>query len=125
MTVRIHTTTIESAHPARLAAFWCGMLGYVIEPNHTTSVQIGPPEGGPSLLFAPSTRPKEHRNRFHFDLRPDEQEVAVAQALALGASILPSEEVTSWVRMADPEGNEFCILQSQADYDAFLASGGA
>lgn len=125
MALRIHTTTIESADPAELASFWCEILGYVIEPNHTESVQIGPPTGGPSILFAPSTRPKEHRNRIHFDLRPDNQEEAVGRAIALGASIITTADATSWVRLADPEGNEFCILQSQADYETFLASGGA
>lgn len=122
--IAVHTITFEAVDPRRLAEFWMRMLGYRVEPNHTTSVQIGDPHGrGPRLLFAPSTRPKETRNRVHLDLRPDDSSAAVAQALELGATRIGHEEA-SWTRLADPEGNEFCILQSAADFERFVAEHG-
>ena len=95
MAVSVHTITLESRDPHRLAAFWCALLGYEVEPNHTDSVQIGDPAGnGPRFLFAPSTRPKNSRNRIHFDLSPDDQAEAVEHAVSLGASVLPAQHAT-------------------------------
>lgn len=119
MTVRVHTITVEARDPEALATFWSLLLGFVREPNHTDSVQIGDGQGL-RLLFAPSDREKTTRNRIHLDLRPDDQGETVARAVGLGATVLTTG-TESWVRLADPEGNEFCILQSQNDYDAFAA----
>lgn len=123
--VWVHTITIAAREPAALAAFWLHLLGYEVVPNHTASVQIADPSGrGPTLLFAPSTSTGFGRDRFHLDLRPRDQVAAVDRAIALGATRLTAPGEASWVRLADPEGNRFCLLQSQGDADAFVRQHG-
>jgi hypothetical protein len=104
MTVSVFTITIDSASPKGLATFWLNFLKY---------------EVGPSLLFAPTSRRKTGKNRIHLDLRPDDQLATVRLAQALGATKVSvgQPEDSSWVVMADPEGNEFCVLQSKRDFD--------
>ncbi|MDO7881899.1 VOC family protein [Salinibacterium soli] len=121
----VHTVTIEARDPARLSRFWAELLDYVVMPNHTDSVEIGDPTGsGPRLLFAPGDTAGTGRDRFHLDLRPDDRDDSVRRALDLGATELPTPTGTSWVRLADPEGNRFCILQSQGDFDAYVSEHG-
>lgn len=116
----IHTITIAAREPAALARFWMAMLGYVVGLNHSESVQLDDPSGvGPRLLFAPSDHEGFGRDKFHLDLRPRDQRRAIEKALELGATRLPTPESDTWQRMADPEGNRFCILHSQTDADAF------
>lgn len=121
----IHTITIAAREPGTLAVFWLHLLGYEVVPNHTESVQIADPSGrGPTLLFAPSALTGFGRDRFHLDLRPRDQVAAVTRAIALGATRLADRGEASWVRLADPEGNRFCLLQSQGDAGAFVRQHG-
>jgi hypothetical protein len=121
MHLSVFTITVESTSPDEFSQFCLQLLDYSIEPNFTSSVQIGDPTGaGPSLLFAPTKREKAGKNRIHLDLRPDDQPAAAERAIDPGArhiSVGQSADA-SWVVLADPEGNEFCILQSQQDFDA-------
>lgn len=124
-TARIDCLTIDCADPERLAEFWGALLGYQRQRNFTASCRMGPPAGktGPVLLFAnQDPGAKTTKNRLHLDLRPDERELFVARALALGATRVGwAADITRWTVLADPEGNEFCVLQSAADYAAFVA----
>ena len=123
--LRIHTITIAAQNPSLLARFWMTMLDYVVMPNHTESVQIGDPAGaGPTLLFAPADISGFGRDRFHLDLRPVDQGAALEAALQHGATRLDTPAEASWIRLADPEGNRFCLLQSEADAHAFESSHG-
>ncbi|CAN5829421.1 hypothetical protein BH24ACT6_BH24ACT6_14410 [soil metagenome] len=66
------------------------------------------------ILFAAVPEDKTVKNRIHLDLRPDDQAAEVARYEALGArrvDVGQSNDVT-WVVMADPEGNEFCLLRA-------------
>jgi predicted enzyme related to lactoylglutathione lyase len=104
--------TVDAADPTRLADFWAQLLGWT---THTDDgeVWIEPPNGGADILFLTSTDERAGKNRLHLDLRPDDQDAEVARALALGATpvdIGQSGDET-WVVLADPEGNEFCILR--------------
>ena len=68
----------------------------------------------PDLLFLKVPEGKQVKNRLHLDLRPEDQAAEVARAEALGAtrtSVGQGDDVT-WVVLADPEGNEFCILRA-------------
>jgi hypothetical protein len=122
----IHTITVASRDPAALARFWMAMLGYQVMPNQTASVLIGDPtRSGPSLLFAPADLSGFGRDRFHLDLRPSDQAHAVDAAIERGASRLSTNKDESSVRMADPEGNRFCVLQSDADAAEFERSHGS
>ena len=121
--VRIDCLTIECDDPERLAAFWCALLGYQRRENFTASVRIGPRSGaGPVLLFAPNATPKRAKNRLHLDLRPTDRAATVERAIALGAQLAPWGRTESrWTVLEDPEGNEFCVLQSEHDYADFVA----
>ncbi len=65
-------------------------------------------------LFVPGPDEKTTKNRLHLDFRPEDRDVEVARMLALGAvrADVGQGEDVSWVVLADPEGNEFCILSS-------------
>lgn len=119
MTIHIATITIEANDPNRLATFWENLLGYEQVFHPTKSVRLDDPSGlGPTILLQPgSTKPAAQKNRWHFDLRPDDRAQAVERALELGASHLDVGQTSqeSWIVMAGPEGNEFCILQTLQD----------
>ncbi|HEX4442991.1 MAG TPA: VOC family protein [Galbitalea sp.] len=116
MTITIETVTIDCENPQRVAEFWLAFLDYETIANSTDSIQTADPRGdGPRLLFTPAGGPTTEKNRLHFDLRPDDRDAEVARALALGAQRVDIGQTgdESWVVLADPEGNEFCVLQAQ------------
>lgn len=101
-----------------LARFWSQALGWRITYESSGEWAIEPPEGSPAvdvapdILFVKVPDRKTTKNRLHLDLRPSDQGAQVRRLLDLGArrvDIGQSEDV-SWVVMADPEGNEFCVL---------------
>lgn len=105
--------TVDAADPERLAAFWAQLLGWGIQ-REDEEVWISPPGGGPDILFLASTDERRGKNRLHLDLRPDDRDAEVAHALALGAAHVDIGQTgtETWVVLADPEGNEFCILRA-------------
>jgi hypothetical protein len=133
VTSRLTETAIDCSDPAALAEFWCAALGYVvlhvdesdgmveIGPQRTdaellAAVRLGPVPS--ALTFARVPEAKQVKNRLHLDLSPIDvtQAEEVERLLALGATHAdvgqsPDE---SWVVLADPEGNEFCVLRSLA-----------
>ena len=116
---RFAELVIDSADPARLAEFWAAVLGYQPTDGYEGVVEIaGPPGSGPSLTFAPVPEPKRRKNRLHVDLRPvgGDQSQEVERLLALGARPVDiGQGNQSWVVLADPEGNEFCVLREPAE----------
>lgn len=117
---------IDSADPGPLARWWADLLGWRITFEESDEVVLEPPEGSPEdgispdILFIRVPETKQVKNRIHIDLRPDDQAQEVARAEALGAhrvDVGQSDTVT-WVVMADPEGNEFCILRPLEPDDA-------
>ena len=114
--MRVETLVLHSPQPKRLAEFWRDLLGYVVAPNYTSSVQLRDPDGhGPPLLIALGDA-CSGPGPVHIDLRPEHQAKVVALALSLGATRVRSQE-TSWVVLADPDGNRFCVLQDSNDYE--------
>ncbi|AFM18650.1 hypothetical protein Mycch_3925 [Mycolicibacterium chubuense NBB4] len=101
------------AHDARtLAAWWSQVLGWPAEDTDDGDVALRAPEGaGPDWLFLAVPDDKVVKNRIHFDLTPDDQHAEVQRLTALGARHVDiGQGDESWVVLADPEGNEFCIL---------------
>ena len=122
MSLTFETITVSCTDPARVSEFWLALLGYQVAPNYTDSIQTVDPHGrGPNILFARSVDAKVGKNRLHVDLRPDDHAAQVERALGLGARRVDIGQsgTESWTVLADPEGNEFCILQSRSDYAAF------
>jgi hypothetical protein len=114
---------IDCADPRGLARFWCAVLGYVVQDEGDGLVIIGSPlvpEGKnrvgpvpPTLTFAQVPEGKTVKNRLHIDLNPTDrdQDEEVRRLLELGARHVDvGQGSVSWVVLADPEGNEFCVL---------------
>lgn len=130
MTSFISHTTIDCRNAYELSEWWKPVLGYVDlpddpnEPGHEECA-IRDPETGHELLFLEVPDEKSVTNRLHFDLRPRDRsrDEEVERVLAHGATQLLDMRGefgpgTGWVVLADPEGNEFCILRSQAELAA-------
>jgi predicted enzyme related to lactoylglutathione lyase len=118
MDIRIQCLVIDSDDCELLARFWSQAIGWRVTYESPDEWCIEPPEGSPAvdvapdILFVKVPDPKTVKNRLHLDLRPKDQGAEVERILALGASrvdIGQSDDV-SWVVLADPEGNEFCVL---------------
>ena len=123
MTSKFTELAIDCADPNGLARFWCAVLGYEVQDEDDGLVTIGSPpmpEGKdhpgpvpPTLTFARVPEPKTVKNRLHLDLSPTdrEQDEEVRRLLDLGARPADvGQGDVSWVVLADPEGNEFCVL---------------
>jgi catechol 2,3-dioxygenase-like lactoylglutathione lyase family enzyme len=134
VTAFISHTTIDCANAYELSQWWKQLLGYVDvpdDPNQPAHEEClnQRPDGGHQLLFIEVPDTKQVKNRLHFDLRPSERtrDEEVRWALGIGASLVDDLRAedgsgTGWVVLADPEGNEFCILRSQPEIAAGNAS---
>ena len=120
MSLRIQSLCIDSTDPKIPADFWEKALGWRRTYEADDEIVLEPPAGSPAegispdLLFLKVPERKELKNRLHLDLRPEDQAVEVQRLEGLGASRISvgqGPEVT-WVVMADPDGNEFCILRA-------------
>jgi hypothetical protein len=123
MTSKFTELAIDCADPHGLARFWCAVLGYEVQDDSDDVVTIGSPavpEGKlrpgpvpPTLTFAQVPEGKTIKNRLHLDVNPTdtEQDDEVRRLLDLGARRADvGQGNESWVVLADPEGNEFCVL---------------
>jgi hypothetical protein len=134
MTSYISHTTIDCAHAYELSEWWKPVLGYVDlddDPNlpgHEECL-IRDPETGHRVLFIEVPDAKQTKNRIHFDLMPREgtRDEELARLLAHGATEVHDLRGqwgpgSGWVVLADPEGNEFCILRGEAEREAAQAA---
>jgi catechol 2,3-dioxygenase-like lactoylglutathione lyase family enzyme len=125
MAARITALTVNSPRPAELAAWWCEVLGFeVVEQAADGYTEIGPPGQGakgpvPTVAFVLVADPTPGRRRLHLDLNATDRSQAdeLERLLALGATPVdvgqgPLTEQMTWHVLADPEGNEFCLLAS-------------
>ncbi|MFC9893436.1 VOC family protein [Nocardia sp. NPDC127579] len=120
MGCRMSELVLDCLDPELLAGFWCDVLGYqILERDTDGSIEIGPEAGfggpQPTLLFSPTTEPKAGKLRLHWDLNPTDTDQAteLERLLALGARPVEIGQTgaESWHVLADPEGNEFCLLR--------------
>jgi catechol 2,3-dioxygenase-like lactoylglutathione lyase family enzyme len=112
--VRIVGLVLDCANPEPLVAFWTAALGYRLDHRWGQFVGLAPPGPGlPPLTFQVVPEPKISKNRMHLDLvgKPDRR-TAVTRRVDLGATVLPEHEESGWRWniLADPGGNEFCVI---------------
>ncbi|MFF2523273.1 VOC family protein [Streptomyces liangshanensis] len=104
---------VDAADPVALGHWWAEALGWVVVADAPEEYEIRPaPDRLPGLLFTPVTEAKTAKNRLHLDFRPVDRDAEVARLLALGATRADVGQTGEepWVVLADPEGNEFCVL---------------
>jgi hypothetical protein len=123
MSCRFTELVIDCADPHALARFWARVLGYDVQEEADDAVAIaGPPGSGPVLVFGRVPEPKAVKNRIHLDVNATDQDQAAElhRLLDLGARPVEIGQSgdESWHVLADPEGNEFCLLRRTVDPDA-------
>jgi catechol 2,3-dioxygenase-like lactoylglutathione lyase family enzyme len=120
MTIRVQALSFDAHDPAAVGRWWAEALGWRLTYEEDDEVVLEPPAGSPEdgvaadILFLRVPEDKAVKNRLHLDLRPDDQAAEVARFEALGARRVDVGQGpdVSWVVLADPEGNEFCILRA-------------
>jgi len=119
--LRIQCLCVDARDPSSIASFWEAALGWRRTSEDPDEVVLEPPSASaedgvvPDLLFLRVPESKTLKNRLHLDLRPVDQQAEVARLEALGAvrvSVGQTSEAT-WVVLADPDGNEFCVLKAR------------
>ena len=126
MASKLTDLAIDCADPHGLALFWCAVLDYEVQDEEDDLVTIGSPgvpdvehrvgAVPPTLTFARVPEGKTVKNRLHVDVNPTdrEQDEEVRRLLDLGARHADvGQGDQSWVVLADPEGNEFCVLAAR------------
>jgi hypothetical protein len=116
VTSRLAAVVIDAVQPGLIADFWCAVLGWQVTGQDDDGViTIGPAgRSWPAIDIAPVPETKTIKNRLHLDLRADGVPVAAEldRLLSLGArpADVGQPADASWIVLADPEGNEFCLL---------------
>jgi predicted enzyme related to lactoylglutathione lyase len=121
MPTRLVHLVVDAADPSALARFWSAALEWPVTVDEPDEVVIEPPADDPAqggqlpLVFVPVADPKTAKNRIHLDLAStsaDHQRATVTRLEGLGAQRIDiGQRDVSWVVMADPEGNEFCVAR--------------
>lgn len=123
MACRMVAFALDSHDPEALATFWCDVLGYVVVERDDGDVSIGPPPGTPeagrhTIDLLRTSDPKLQKIRLHIDVKATDrdQDAELQRLLDLGAKHVDIGQGTpSWYVLADPEGNEFCLLRTRTD----------
>jgi hypothetical protein len=117
----VQNVAIDCADAYELARFWSGVTGRPLHPedgpgSRETQVELAE---GLVLYFNQVPEPKTVKNRLHLCLRPDtSRDQEVDRLLGLGAAFVADHrdpDGSGWAVLADPEGNEFCVLRSESD----------
>ncbi|HEX4820468.1 MAG TPA: VOC family protein [Acidimicrobiales bacterium] len=107
---------LDCRDPQSLAAFWAQALDYADVGNVENYTLLVPKSGGPHLLLQKVPEDKTGKNRMHLDIHTPDIEAEAHRLETLGATRVAhapvSEHGHSWVLMADPEGNEFCVCDA-------------
>jgi Glyoxalase-like domain len=120
MACRLTELVLDSHDPERLASFWCEVLGYVVLERVGDDVEIGPADVGfggpqPTIVFNRMAESNQGKLRLHIDVSPTdrEQDAELSWLIAAGATDVDIGQTgeESWHVLADPEGNEFCLLR--------------
>lgn len=117
MTSRFAALCIDARDPEVIVQFWCGVLKWSVIERGDEVITIAAADGaGPHIDVLAVPEAKEGKNRLHLDLRADGCSTAteLARLFALGAQRVDvgQQAEVSWVVLADPEGNEFCLLSN-------------
>ncbi|MFE9323301.1 VOC family protein [Nocardia sp. NPDC052278] len=123
MSTRLACVVFDADRPRFVADFWAELLGWTVTIDRSDQVDVAAPDPDGhdlALTFLPEARAKDCKNRMHLDLASrslDHQRAQVDRALALGARHVDIGQGTvPWVVLADPEGNEFCVLEPREEY---------
>jgi predicted enzyme related to lactoylglutathione lyase len=117
VTCQLVALSFDANDPLRLAGFWSGLLRWELADDPLDDVALLPNDDtGFRMRFLPTQQPKTGMNQMHFHLTstsPDDQQQTVQKALALGARHLDVGQRSDegHVVLADPEGNEFCVIE--------------
>src|ERR1700683_3081171 len=116
MSLRWQNIVIDCTDTILVASFWSEALGLELHGPEDGEYWLEPGGESPDILFLQVPEGKSVKDRIHLDLRPDDQAAEVERLLSLGArkiDIGPGE--VTWVVMADPEANEFCVLSTGSE----------
>jgi Glyoxalase-like domain len=122
MATRLYSVVIDAPDPSGLGRFWSEATGWPIALEEPDEVVVEPPEGEPgiALVIVPVDDPKVGKNRVHFDLATtsaEHQAELVERVRRAGATRVDiGQGAVPWVVLADPAGNEFCILEPRETY---------
>ncbi len=113
MATRFYQLVVDARDPSLLARWWAEVLGYDVLYETADEAIIGTdPTQYPGICFVRVNDAKAIKNRLHIDLDPDDHEEEVARVTGLGARRADGGQgEVPWTVLADPEGNEFCILR--------------
>jgi Glyoxalase-like domain len=113
VTLRFSEVCIDAVDIHSLGQWWATALEWSSEVTEDGDVLLRAP-AGPNWLFLAVPDSKVVKNRIHFDFTPDDQQVEVDRLIGLGARRVDiGQGEQSWVVLADPEGNEFCVLAAE------------
>jgi len=124
MACRISEVVLKCRDLEALARFWCEVLDFIeLEREADVYIEIGPREGfggpQPTIFLIRNDEPKNGHNRLHIDVNPTDrdQDAELERLLAAGAELVDigQPDQASWHVLADPEGNEFCLLKTRLD----------
>ncbi|WP_420031957.1 VOC family protein [Streptomyces sp. cg28] len=119
MPLSLHHIVIDAHDLPALARFWAAALRWRLLSEREREIVIGPDETAPvGICFMPVTDPKKVKNRLHLDLTSaaDDRAAEIERLLTLGArhADVGQRGDESWTVLADPEGNEFCVVGPKA-----------
>ena len=119
MAVRLHHVVVDAHDLPGLARFWAQVLGWRVLSERAREVVIGPDVSAPiGMCFMPVPETKTIKNRVHLDLTTgaDDRDAEIERLLRLGARRVNIGQTgeESWTVLADPEGNEFCVVRPKS-----------
>ncbi|MGI9208594.1 MAG: VOC family protein [Rhodococcus sp. (in: high G+C Gram-positive bacteria)] len=123
MACRISELVLDCREPEVLARFWCGVLDFVVLDRDEDGLEIGPREGfggaQPTIILSRTDKPEPAKPRLHIDVNATDrdQDAELERLLSLGARPADIGQTgdESWHVLADPEGNEFCLLKTRLE----------
>lgn len=115
MSLRWEQAVIDAIDPVALGQWWAEALRWTVVNDDPEAFEIQEEADRlPGIMFLRVGGAKQSsKNRLHLDFRPDDQQLEVRRLIDLGAQRIDvGQGDVSWVVLADPEGNEFCVLSA-------------